>query len=218
MISIGSILFPPRCAVCGTLGSSAAAGSTASPCGRCRGGLRDAGTVPAIVGLDRVIALYRYAGSARPLLAGLKYRNNRACVTWLAEQLAQAWVEQALEGTLTWAPTSPGRARQRGFDQSEVLARALRQRRRAAGHAQGLEALLRRVPGPAQTGRMGRERAQQVHFVARRAVGPGPIVVLDDVLTTGSTLAAAAFALRAAGAVRVEGLVVAYTPPPGSNA
>ena len=73
-------------------------------------------------------------------------------------------------------------------------------------------------PAITQTGRMGRERAQQVHFVARRAVGPGPIVVLDDVLTTGSTLAAAAFALRAAGAVRVEGLVVAYTPPPGSNA
>jgi len=107
---------------------------------------------------------------------------------------------------LTWAPTIPERARHRGFDQAEVLARELAYR-----SGQPVRRLLRRLPGEHQTGRNRLERAQGVYFGAVGPV-PGVVVVLDDVVTTGSTLAAAATVLCEAGAHSVFGLALAATP------
>jgi len=61
-----------------------------------------------------------------------------------------------------------------------------------------------------------RERARNVRdaFEATRSLAGLSVAIVDDVMTTGATLAAAATAARAAGAVRVEAWVVARTPPP----
>jgi predicted amidophosphoribosyltransferase len=109
---------------------------------------------------------------------------------------------------VTWAPTSRVRHRQRGFDPAEVLARAVARRLRAR-----CLGLLARRPGPPQTGLDAVARRRGPQYVARR-VAPSRVLLIDDVATTGATLAAAARALRTSGAHTVVALTAARTPPP----
>src|SRR3546814_5304348 len=70
---------------------------------------------------DSCRALFAYDEVARPLVTGLKNRQRRDIVVWLADGLAALpWTAD----TVTWAPTSAARRRSRGFDQAELLARA----------------------------------------------------------------------------------------------
>jgi predicted amidophosphoribosyltransferase len=139
----------------------------------------------------------------------MKYRNVRAVVPWLADAMVDTIpTGVAAFDVVTWAPTSRERRRRRGFDPAELLARAVarRLRRRVVG-------LLDRLPGPPQTGLPADARRHGPRFVARRAT-PGVVLVVDDVATTGATLAAAAGALHAADVSSVLALTAARTPPP----
>lgn len=104
----------------------------------------------------------------------------------------------------------PRRLRERGFSPPAVLARAIA---RAAG-ARCEPALLERVRDtPSQTGlnRAARRRNVAGAFRALRSV-PRRVWLVDDVLTTGATLASAARALRAAGARDIRALAAAHRP------
>jgi predicted amidophosphoribosyltransferase len=194
------MLLPTSCPVCNALGPA--------PCNGCAGAMRRAPALPAPPWVDECVALLAYAGPAREVVARLKYRNARASVPWLAAGMA-ALVREPV-AIVTWAPTTPARRRQRGFDQAELLARAVGKRL-----GRPARSLLRRAPGPPQTGAdaITRRSARPAMTVRRRCAGT--VLLVDDVTTTGATLAAAAAALRAGGADRVIALVAARTPPPG---
>lgn len=178
--------------------------------------------LPAPEGVDRCVAAFAYDGVGREVVARLKYRNARASVPFLAAAVA-ALVDPGAVDVVTWAPTAPARRRRRGFDQAEVLARAVA---RAIGVP--CRRLLRRRPGaPAQTGRRLAERRLGPAFDTR---GPGTVpglrgmtgmparvLVVDDVVTSGATATAAAVALRAAGATSVSVAAAARTPRGGSH-
>ena len=136
------------------------------------------------------------------MLTGLKNGQQRHVVPLLARELV-ALVPTVPGLVVTWAPTAPARRRRRGFDQAELLARAVARRADLP-----VAALLRRRPGPAQSGRTRAQRVQPAGFVTRIDQAD-PVLLVDDVSTTGATLVAAARALRAAGAPAVHGLVVA---------
>lgn len=158
--------------------------------------------------LGHVHALFAYDGHGARIVQALKYRDGRRLVVPLADRLAHRWAEVAPAApglVVTWVPTSGHRRRERGFDQSELLARAVA-RRLGAGAAP----LLRRRPGPAQTG-LGRAAREQAGYAAIARPG-GPVLLLDDVCTTGSTLRAASAALAVDGPPPIGCLVVARTP------
>jgi predicted amidophosphoribosyltransferase len=164
------------------------------------------------LGIDAWAAPFAYEGPARELVARVKYRNVRAVVPRLSDRMSDAARAAQLDAdVVTWAPTTTERRRTRGFDAAELLARAVARRMRRP-----VVPLLARVAGPPQTGLPAAARRVGPRFAARRA-SPASVLVVDDVATTGATLAAAAVATRGAGAARVIALTAARTPPPRSG-
>lgn len=161
--------------------------------------------MPAPPGLDDLRSVLLYADGGRTLVTALKYRHGRDALGWAAAAMARMLVPPP-GATVTWAPTSGRRRRARGFDQAELLARAVARR-----WGVPCRPLLRRRRGDAQTGRSLAERRAGPAFSALRSVA-GAVVLVDDVVTSGATLTAAARAIRTAGASSVVGLTLARTP------
>jgi len=180
-------------------------------CRSCRFSLVSARTQ---VSPDGVRAALPFDGVARQVLHGLKYRNRRG----VARQLAQLMVRRLRVDpvdVVTWAPTSGSRARTRGYDQSELLARAV-----ARELGVPCRRLLYRSHGEQQTGHTRAERLHGVSFRSRAISGSGRrsgsdalrVLLVDDVVTTGATLVAARSALLRAGAASVVCIAAAATP------
>lgn len=197
------MLFATRCPVCNRPG--------AAPCAECAAQLRPAPDLPTPDGLDDLVAPLSYSGTGRELVARLKYRNARAVLPALADAIA-ARIDPATVDVVTWAPTSRARRHERGFDQAHLLARAVARRLHRP-----CRSLLLREPGPPQTGRPKRDRMHGPTFTAPRRP-PARILVVDDVITTGATMRAAARALRMSGAHVVKCAAAARTPLKATDA
>ena len=172
-------------------------------CRRCRFAFVAA---PPVITSAGILAATEFSGLAKDLIIGLKYRNRRRLAHHLAEQLSRRLDPTAID-VVTWAPTSRQRSSSRGYDQAELLARAL-----AARWRKPCRRMLFRRHGEAQTGRSRDQRLQGPEFLARPISRPPRVLVIDDVVTTGATLLAARDALLAAGARSVVLAAVAATP------
>jgi predicted amidophosphoribosyltransferase len=192
------------------LRSSCAACRTPGPplCLPCRRALVPAPVAEPPVGLEACWSLLAYDGVGRDLIVGLKYRNARSILGRLGAALAALIGDEgrALVDLVTWAPTSPARRRDRGYDQAQLLAHAV-----ARSLALPCRPLLDRHAGPAQTGRSRIERLEGPAFRGRSG-GSSRVLIIDDVLTTGATLRAAAHALRASGCSSTCAATAARTP------
>jgi ComF family protein len=208
------LLCPPRCAGCGREGF-ALCDTCALPLYR-RSGEPPGTPLGLLTSLPHDVLQLEwcatYSGSVRAALHALKYRGERRLVEPLARALSERWREASIGGDLmTWVPVHPARRRERGFDQAEDLAFAVAKRMGLPVSA----CLDRAHLTAAQHGLGQQERAGNVHgaFVvptmARETVAGRWIVIVDDIVTTGATLAGCATALRAGGARGVSALAVA---------
>jgi predicted amidophosphoribosyltransferase len=157
----------------------------------------------------RTWAPVAYEGPARDLVRALKFRGALS----LAREMAAIAVASApaglLRGVLVPVPLHPVRLRRRGFNQAAVLAAEIA-RRTDLGRS---DCLRRRGAGPPQVGRTRTARltgpAGSIEPCGR---APPVALIVDDVVTTGATLAACAAALREAGAKEVAAIAFARTP------
>jgi ComF family protein len=167
-------------------------------CALCRFGLR---------GFDAAYCFGAYEGVLRELIHLYKYGRVKTLARPLGALLAAALPREERFDAVTPVPLHWRRQWQRGFNQSELLARGIARR---CG-IPVIHALKRVRPTVAQAGLSNTGRRQNVAaaFRPRRTVEGKRILLIDDVMTTGSTAAACALALKRAGAAKVSLLTVA---------
>ncbi|NTV63475.1 MAG: ComF family protein [Oscillochloris sp.] len=203
------LLFPDRCLGCGRLGGLL--------CPSCRAALRPYPAALVLDGLDGALVGWIYEGVIQRAIHGMKYRRLRRAALPLGDLLAEQLRTHALSADALMAvPLHAGRLAERGFNQSAELAR------RVAQHS-GLPLVvgLERCRDTGHQARLG-QRARRANvegaFVwAVYAPPPARVLLVDDVLTTGATLAACADALRAAGTREVRALALARSLAPGQK-
>ena len=163
------------------------------------------------------VAPFVYAFPVDRLLQQLKYAGRLAFADWAAAELATAAAlgarrDCAGPAVVAAVPLAPARQRERGFNQAREI--AVRVARRLGLPV--VDALERTASGAPQAALRWSERAHNVRgaFACRGEVRGLVVALVDDVMTTGATLAEAATALRRGGASRVEAWVVARTLPP----
>jgi predicted amidophosphoribosyltransferase len=209
------LLLPQRCVVCGCGGKQLCAGCrgelprlepplcarcgapTAWPVERCRecAGRRLAfATARAAVGYDE---------AARRLVHAWKERGLRRLAAEAAQLVAERLPPPDVDA-LAFVPSDRGRRLERGHTPAERLALEL-----AAAWELPCLPLLERTRGGRQRGSSAVERRTVRGAFRATSVAPRKVAVIDDVYTTGATAAAAASALRAAGARRVEAVAFA---------
>ncbi len=154
-------------------------------------------------GLERVSWAFAYDGVARELIAALKF-GGRVGLAEIAAAAIAGCIAAADGVAVVPVPASPLRRRRRGFDPAELIAKRL-----AAALGLELVPCLARRNARRQVGRGRAERLATPPSVRAVATPPERALLIDDVLTTGATLAACADALRGAGSLEVEAAVFA---------
>ncbi len=199
--AIARLLTPPLCAAC-----AAPCRARAVICEGCAAGLRRSGPLLGSPppGLDLAFSAAPHDAVARDLVRALKFGRIRAAAGPIAGQIAALAPAAVLSGTLVPVPPAQLRLRWRGFDAAAEIAIELSQQT-----GMPICECLRRRGLRRQVGRARSERVARPPRIEARDRPPRRAVLVDDVLTTGATLASCARALRGAGAVSVAAITFA---------
>src|SRR5215212_6638333 len=216
------LLYPPRCAVCGSNGSllcdACLAGlprTVGHRCDLCWLPVRDGIACHACAAhplvLQHLRSALRYDGQVRHLVRAFKFAGQSSLAPPLAKALLETYETQGLRGdVIVPVPLTGLGKRLRGYNQAALLANELS---RATG-VPCVEALsrTRSVKEQARTASAEERRRNVIGAFAvrkRDAVAGKAVLLIDDVATTGATLDACARELLAAGASSVSALTLA---------
>ena len=198
--SLATLLFPPHCAFCGKVGVQGVCPACEKTLPYCKTPFHERAEIGAC------LAPLKYEGIVREALLDYKFHGSQSRCTGFGDVLAQAAAEHfgGQFDLVTFVPVSKKRRRERGYDQSYLLARETCRRWDTAPAA----LLQKTKDNPAQSSRSSREERQKNVVGAYVAVNEDKIkgqriLLIDDILTTGATLREAARVLREAGAEKV---------------
>ncbi len=158
-------------------------------------------------GLDRVWSSAPHEGVARDLVSALKFRHLLPVATTMAARIEWLAPKTLLSGAIVPAPSTRLRSLGRGFDPAAEIAAAL-----ALRTDMSLCTCLSRSDFRHQLGRRRALRIGRPPRIRLRGEAPRSVLLIDDVMTTGATLAACARALRGGGAIRVAAITFTRRP------
>lgn len=193
------LFFPPKCAFCGRVGVHGVCAACEAALPRTEKALREGAP------FGRCAVPLRYEGAVREAILRFKFRGGQGAAEGFGAILASCVAEE-LSGEfdlVTWAPVSRKRLRRRGYDQSYLLAREAAR----LWDTEPVPALEKTRDNPPQSG-LGAEARRGNVLGVYRAVNVGRfrgkrVLLVDDILTTGSTLGECVRVLRDAGAQSV---------------
>ena len=188
------------CADCGTPFLNSAPLDANGRCSLCRNGLS---------GYDAVYTYGEYDGALRNLIHVFKYGGIMPLASRLGPLLSSALPREQQFDVIVAMPLHWRKKLQRGFNQSELLARSV-SRRTGIPVADALRRRKSTAPQAGLTRAQRRTNVAGVFEVSRRDKVEGlHVLLIDDVFTTGATAGACAAALKRAGAKRVSVLTLA---------
>ena len=176
------------------------------------------GAMPCVPPLEGLAAAYAYRDPAAALVRSLRSGSVGLLAELMARDMARAGAVLPLpsQTLVVPAPMHPRRERKRGYNQAELLARAVA-RVLDLPHAQALSKL-RNTRQQARLDHAERARNLQGSIGVREDVRGRAVLLVDDVYTTGATMRVCAQALLDAGATVVYGLTYAVAgAPPASR-
>lgn len=165
---------------------------------------------------ERSQAAFVYAFPLDRLVQSFKYHGTLAYASWFAQAMQEQRAEPPAADLLIPVPLARGRQRERGFNQALEVARPLS---RWTGIPLLADDAVRVRETPPQASLPWAERAQNIRgaFACSASLAGKRAIVIDDVMTTGASLAEFAQTLKRAGAVSVENWVIARTLPPAGG-
>ena len=203
------LLYPPRCPFCGRILERSEDGM----CALCQRELPwTDGPGRPVEGCDACLSPLHYRDGVRDGVHRYKFNGGASYAALfgglMAQCLSDRWDDPV--DLITWAPLHPKRKKRRGYDQAELLARR-------AGELSGIAVAptLEKIRATGVQSRLHTQEERRANVEGAYRALPGldlsgrRVVLVDDVVTTGSTMAQCAACLRAAGAVTVVGLTFA---------
>ena len=205
---LGNFLFHRKCPFCGAVTGGRLL------CGSCERTLPYTGEDALRQGtFGRCASPLYYTASVREAILRFKFQGHTGgldCFGRLLADCAARWYSGEFDA-VTWVPVSRKRLRQRGFDQSRLLAASLC----VDWHVAPVETLRKAVDNPAQSGLTDAEHRRAnvlgVYEALPENVRDKRLLLIDDIVTTGSTLTECVRVLREAGAADVVCLTLART-------
>ncbi len=148
----------------------------------------------------------KYVFTPKNLVQALKYERKKEAYQIMAKAMLESIPKLNLKTVIVPVPTATSRKRQRSYDQAELLAKEIARLLNLP-----YQKLLIRIGQTRQVGSKRSQRLKQLNgsYLVPRNIRGMHILMVDDVLTTGSTLESAAKALKASGAKKIKAVVFA---------